>query len=199
MTDAQQIRLIKKYPNRRLYDTASSTYITIGDVKNLVLSHEPFRIVDAKTGEDLTRSVLLQIILEEEACGQPLFSSELLAQIIRFYGQASQNLMGRYLENSIAAFVEMQNKFQEQLRSLYGDKAPLGTDWMAQFLSLQAPALQSMMNAYLEQSRQLLTQMQKQAESQTRGLFGAMFSGLRPQADESAQGGTTSPTKPDET
>lgn len=95
MTDAQQIRLIKKYPNRRLYDTTSSTYITIGDVKNLVLSHEPFRIVDAKTGEDLTRSVLLQIILEEEACGQPLFSSELLAQIIRFYGQASQNLMGR--------------------------------------------------------------------------------------------------------
>ncbi|MFC4487387.1 polyhydroxyalkanoate synthesis repressor PhaR [Tepidiphilus baoligensis] len=199
MTDAQQIRLIKKYPNRRLYDTASSAYITIGDVKNLVLSHEPFRIVDAKTGEDLTRSVLLQIILEEEACGQPLFSSEMLAQIIRFYGQASQNLMGRYLENSIAAFVEMQNKFQEQLRSLYGDKAPLGTDWMAQFLSLQAPALQSMMNAYLEQSRQLLTQMQQQAESQTRGLFGAMFSGLRPQTDESASSGTTSPTKPDET
>lgn len=199
MTDAQQIRLIKKYPNRRLYDTASSAYITIGDVKNLVLSHEPFRIVDAKTGEDLTRSVLLQIILEEEACGQPLFSSEMLAQIIRFYGQASQNLMGRYLENSIAAFVEMQNKFQEQLRSLYGDNAPLGTDWMAQFLSLQTPALQSMMNAYLEQSRQLLTQMQQQAESQTRGLFGAMFSGLRPQTDESASSGTTSPTKPDET
>ncbi|MDD2408746.1 MAG: polyhydroxyalkanoate synthesis repressor PhaR [Tepidiphilus sp.] len=199
MTDAQQIRLIKKYPNRRLYDTASSAYITIGDVKNLVLSHEPFRIVDAKTGEDLTRSVLLQIILEEEACGQPLFSSEMLAQIIRFYGQASQNLMGRYLENSIAAFVEMQNKFQEQLRSLYGDSAPLGTDWMAQFLSLQTPALQSMMNAYLEQSRQLLTQMQQQAESQTRGLFGAMFSGLRPQTDESASSGATSPTKPDET
>lgn len=197
MTDAQQIRLIKKYPNRRLYDTASSAYITIGDVKNLVLSHEPFRIVDAKTGEDLTRSVLLQIILEEEACGQPLFSSEMLAQIIRFYGQASQNLMGRYLENSIAAFVEMQNKFQEQLRSLYGDSAPLGTDWMAQFLSLQTPALQSMMNAYLEQSRQLLTQMQKQAESQTRGLFGAMFPTFRPQSD-AAEHDSSSATKPHE-
>jgi len=197
MTDAQQIRLIKKYPNRRLYDTTSSTYITMGDVKNLVLSHEPFRIVDAKTGEDLTRSVLLQIILEEEACGQPLFSSELLAQIIRFYGQASQNLMGRYLENSIAAFVEMQNKFQEQLRSLYGDNAPLGTDWMAQFLSLQTPALQSMMNAYLEQSRQLLTQMQQQAEHQTRGLFGAMFPTFRPQSD-AAEHDSSSATNPHE-
>ena len=80
----EQNRLIKKYPNRRLYDTRTSTYITLADVKELVLKHEEFRVVDAKTGDDLTRSILLQIILEEEAGGAPMFTSDLLAQMIRF-------------------------------------------------------------------------------------------------------------------
>ena len=88
------LRLIKKYPNRRLYDTRTSSYITLADVKALVLKHEQFQVVDAKTGEDLTRSILLQIILEEEAGGMPMFTSDLLSQLIRFYGNAMQGMVG---------------------------------------------------------------------------------------------------------
>ena len=77
-------RIIKKYPNRRLYDTETSTYITLAEVKQLVMEHHPFVVRDAKTNEDLTRSILLQIILEEEAGGAPMFSEAALANIIRF-------------------------------------------------------------------------------------------------------------------
>ncbi len=106
----EQQRLIKKYPNRRLYDTRTSSYITLADVKDLVLNHEHFQVVDAKSGEDLTRSILLQIILEEEAGGAPMFTSDLLAHMIRFYGNAMQGMMGKYLESNIKAFTEMQVK-----------------------------------------------------------------------------------------
>jgi polyhydroxyalkanoate synthesis repressor PhaR len=101
---AVQPRLIKKYPNRRLYDTRTSSYITLADVKELVLNHEDFQVVDAKTAEDLTRSILLQIILDEETGGAPMFTSDLLAHMIRFYGNAMQGMMGKYLENNIKAF-----------------------------------------------------------------------------------------------
>ena len=89
-----QLRLIKKYPNRRLYDTKTSSYITLADVKQMVLKQEDFQVVDAKSGEDLTRQILLQIILEEESGGVPMFSSDLLSQMIRFYGNAMQGMMG---------------------------------------------------------------------------------------------------------
>ena len=104
-------RLIKKYPNRRLYDTQTSSYITLTDVKQLVLDADEFTVVDAKTSEDLTRSILLQIILEEEANGAPMFSSAVLAQIIRYYGHAMQGMMGSYLEKNVQAFTDIQNKF----------------------------------------------------------------------------------------
>ena len=91
------VRTLKKYPNRRLYDTQASTYITLTDVKRMVLAQEVFEVRDAKTGEDLTRSILLQIILEEESGGVPMFSSQALAQIIRFYGHAMQGVMGTML------------------------------------------------------------------------------------------------------
>jgi polyhydroxyalkanoate synthesis repressor PhaR len=107
-------RLIKKYPNRRLYDTQTSSYITLADVKELVLKTRIFQVVDAKSGEDLTRSILLQIILEEEAGGMPMFTSDLLSQMIRFYGNAMQGMMGKYLENNIKAFTDMQSKLQDQ-------------------------------------------------------------------------------------
>ena len=84
----QQVRLIKKYPNRRLYDTKTSSYITLVDVKQMVLNHEDFQVVDAKSSEDLTRQILLQIILEEESGGMPMFTSDLLSQMIRSYGNA---------------------------------------------------------------------------------------------------------------
>ena len=168
---AEQRRLIKKYPNRRLYDTRTSTYITLADVKDLVLKHEDFQVVDAKSGEDLTRSILLQIILEEEAAGAPMFSSDLLAQMIRFYGNAMQGMMGKYLENNIKAFTEMQKKLQDQARHLYGDNAGMSNELWSQFLSFQGPAMQSMMGAYVDQSSKMFQQMQENMQEQTRKLF----------------------------
>ncbi len=167
----EQPRLIKKYPNRRLYDTRTSSYITLADVKELVLNHEEFKVVDAKTAEDLTRSILLQIILEEEAGGAPMFTSDLLAHMIRFYGNAMQGMMGKYLESNIKAFTEMQGKLQDQARAIYGENSPVGQDLWAQFLNFQGPALQSMMGAYVDQSKKMFEQMQEQLESQTRNMF----------------------------
>jgi len=101
-------RTIKKYPNRRLYDTETSSYITLVEVKKLVMESEAFVVRDAKTGEDLTRNILLQIILEEEANGSPMFTASVLANIIRFYGHTMQGFMGGYLEKNMQALMEMQ-------------------------------------------------------------------------------------------
>lgn len=114
------VRIIKKYPNRRLYDTQVSSYITLEEVRSLVLAGETFEVHDAKTGDDLTRQVLLQIIAEHEQHGQPIFSTALLSQIIRFYGDAMQGFVGGYLENSLTAFMEQQHKFRDQLNNLLG-------------------------------------------------------------------------------
>jgi polyhydroxyalkanoate synthesis repressor PhaR len=101
-------RLIKKYPNRRLYDTSASVYITLAEIKQLVIQCEPVKVVDAKTGEDLTRSILLQIILEEEAAGTPMFSEAVLAHLIRLYGQTMQGFMGPWLEQQLKWMAEWQ-------------------------------------------------------------------------------------------
>ena len=103
-----QVRVIKKYPNRRLYDTEISSYITLEEVRQLVVDGEEFEVRDAKTGEDLTRSVLLQIIAEHEERGQPMFTTQLLSQIIRFYGDSLQGFMGSYLERSLQVFLDQQ-------------------------------------------------------------------------------------------
>ena len=117
---AQTIRIIKKYPNRRLYDTEISSYITLEEVRQLVLDGETFEVRDAKSGEDLTRSVLLQIISEHEEKGQPMLSPQLLSQIIRFYGDSLQGFMGPYLERSLQVFLDQQQQFRNQLNSLLG-------------------------------------------------------------------------------
>jgi polyhydroxyalkanoate synthesis repressor PhaR len=166
-------RVIKKYPNRRLYDTANSGYITLADVKQMVLDHIDFQVVDAKSGEDLTRSILLQIILEEESAGVPMFSSEMLSQMIRFYGNALQGIMGNYMEQNVKAFLTIQNKLQEQAKQIYGDKMMLTPDLWKQFLQMQAPAMQGMLGNYLEQSAKLFMDMQQRMQDQTRGLFTA--------------------------
>jgi polyhydroxyalkanoate synthesis repressor PhaR len=101
-------RVIKKYPNRRLYDTRTSSYITLSEIKQLVMDTELFSVLDAKTSEDLTRSILLQIILEEESNGSPMFTTPVLSNIIRFYGHAMQGLMGGYLEKNMQTLREMQ-------------------------------------------------------------------------------------------
>ena len=169
---SEPVRLIKKYPNRRLYDTKTSAYITLGDVKELVLKYEGFKVLDAKTAEDLTRSILLQIILEEETGGVPLFSCELLSGFIRFYGSASQNMLGRYLENNMRTFIEFQQKLQEQTRNVYGsDASHVQADFWNQFLNFQQPAMQNVMSTYMDQSKKMFQSMQDQLQTQTRSMF----------------------------
>ena len=168
------VRVIKKYPNRRLYDTATSSYITLADVKKLVLENIEFKVVDAKTSEDLTRSILLQIILEEEAAGAPMFSSDMLSHIIRFYGNAMQGMMRTFLEKNIQTFMQMQQRLQEQSRGLYNANAMLNPDAWAEFVKMQGPAMQGLMTNYLEQSASAFLQMQNQLQQQTRDLFSRM-------------------------
>lgn len=117
-------RIIKKYPNRRLYDTAISSYITLADVKRLVLDRVDFEVVDAKTKADLTRSILLQIISEEEEGGEPIFSTELLAQLIRAYGGNMQTMLTSYLEKSMELWADQQRVFRERTRS-FMDNNPM--------------------------------------------------------------------------
>ncbi len=148
-------RVIKKYPNRRLYDTDTSSYITLNEVKQLVLDSEPLVVRDAKTNEDLTRSVLLQIILDEEAGGAPMFSEVALANIIRFYGHSAQGFMGSYLEKNVQAFTDIQAKLAEQSKTM-------SPEMWAQFTSLQNPMMQGMMGNYVEQSKTMFDKMQEQ-------------------------------------
>ena len=113
-------RVIKKYPNRRLYDTEISSYITIEDVRQLIVDGETLEVRDAKTGEDLTRQVLLQIITEHEQEGQPMLSTQLLSQLIRFYGDSLQGFMGNYLERSMQIFLDQQQQFRQQMGGMIG-------------------------------------------------------------------------------
>ena len=165
-----RVRLIKKYPNRRLYDTQTSTYITLADVKQLVLDNENFQVVDAKSTEDLTRPILLQIILEEEAGGMPMFSARMLSQIIRFYGNAMQGMMGSYLEKNIQAFIDIQGKLSEQSKAFY-ETNKIGPEMWTQFVNMQSPMIQSMMSNYIEQSKNLFVQMQENMQNQARSMF----------------------------
>jgi len=165
-------RILKKYPNRRLYDTQLSSYITLADVKTMVLSGERVEVREAKSGEDLTRSILLQIILEEETGGVPIFSAQMLAQIIRFYGHAMQGMMGSYLEKNLQTFTDIQNRLAEQSKGLY-DPAKQSPEMWTQFLNGQAPVVQGLMGNYLDQSRQMFLQMQEQMAK-----AGTLFPGM---------------------
>ncbi|MBJ6981003.1 MULTISPECIES: polyhydroxyalkanoate synthesis repressor PhaR [unclassified Luteimonas] len=137
------MRVIKKYPNRRLYDTEISSYITIEDVRQLIVDGEDFEVRDAKSGDDLTRQVLLQIITEHEQDGQPMLSTELLSQIIRFYGDSLQGFMGTYLERSMHTFLEQQQQFRQQMGGMLGQ-----TPW-------------AMMNQLTERNMAMWQELQK--------------------------------------
>jgi len=112
------VRVIRKYANRRLYDSQESRHITLDEVRHLIVAGERVRVEVAKSGEDLTRSILLQIIMEREEAGRPILSAELLEQLIRFYGGAMQDFLGAYLERSVSAFVANQDNLQQQLLHL---------------------------------------------------------------------------------
>lgn len=115
-----ETRIIKKYPNRRLYDTEVSRYITLQEVRQLVLGNVKFVVQDKNTHEDITRSILLQVIAEQEEGGNPIFTTELLTRVIRFYGDPMQASITRYLELSLQLFVQKQHQFADQLKSLIG-------------------------------------------------------------------------------
>ena len=158
-------RVIKKYPNRRLYDTTTSTYITLTEVKQLVMDSAAFQVIDAKTGEDLTRSILLQIILEEEAGGAPMFTEAVLGNIIRFYGHAMQGFMGTYIEKNVQMFTDFQSKMAENSQGMNPEA------WK-QFMGMQPAAMQAMMGRYMDQSQNMFTQMQEQMQKQADQMLG---------------------------
>jgi polyhydroxyalkanoate synthesis repressor PhaR len=165
-------RLIKKYPNRRLYDTATSGYITLAEVKELVLEGVQFKVADAKTNEDLTRSILLQIILEEDSAGTPMFSNDMLRQMIGFYANAVQGPVGQLLEQNVRAMVKIQEQMTAQTNAMMGGGAKANPQEMwTQFLQMQSPAMQGMLGNYFDQSAKVFMDMQKQMHSQSSAMF----------------------------
>ena len=148
-----QPRLIRKYANRRMYDTHTSTHVNVNDIRQLVIDEIPFQVVDAKSGEDLTRSILLQ---EAENDGEPIFSSDMLKGIIRFYGPL-QGMLGSYLEQSIQTVVDLQTKATAQTSQAWSD-----------FIHKQSPVTGDLMKDYMEQSKKLY-----QSTQSLFGLFGA--------------------------
>lgn len=154
-----ELRTIKKYPNRRLYDTQASAYVTLSEVKKLVMNGTPMVVRDAKTGEDLTRSILLQIILEEESAGVPMFSEAVLSNIIRFYGHTMQGYMGSYLENHVQSFMDWQSK-------LGSNSQALSPELWSQFMQWQNPLMQNMFSGLANPSQNMVTQMQEQMQKQ---------------------------------
>ena len=164
---ADGVRVIKKYPNRRLYDTETSTYITLAEVRQLVMKSAMFVVRDAKSNEDLTRSILLQIILEEETGGEPMFTEAVLANIIRFYGNAMQSFMGSYLEKNVQSFMDLQVKMAEKSKGL-------SPEMWAQVMNAQSPMMQGMMGTYVEQSKNVFTQMQEQMQKQSEQMLTAL-------------------------
>ncbi len=171
------VRLIKKYPNRRLYDTKTSSYVKLSDIKILVHSNIEFKVIDAKTNEDLTRNILLQIILEEETNGEHFFSNSVLSQIIRNYGHTMQGMFSAYLEKNIEVFLDMQKKMSENSQN-FVDQKTFNPEMWSQYMTFQAPMMQGMMNNYIEQSKSLFLQMQEQMETQTKNVFGFPFGGI---------------------
>jgi polyhydroxyalkanoate synthesis repressor PhaR len=142
-------RIIKKYANRRLYDTAESRYIALDDIRQLVMDGAHFRVVDA-SGDDITRSVLLQIIVEQEEKGQPMLSTRLLEQIILYYGDTLQSFVGTYLEKSMDAFIRQQQVLQDQMESML-EMAPSSVfrDMAERNLQLWKSMQDNLMKAYV--------------------------------------------------
>ena len=170
MTQSFPDRLIKKYPNRRLYDTRHSVYITLSEVKELVRAQEAFTVVDARSGEDITRSILLQIIVEEEGKEAPLLSAALMSQLICCYGSAMQDVMGTYLEKNVQAFMEIQQRLAEPSPEAVAttETREFTPELWTQFLSMQGPMIQGMLANYIEQSKALFLQTQEQMQEQAR-------------------------------
>ena len=170
-----ETRIIKKYQNRRLYDTATSTYIVLENVKQIIIDGELIKVIDVKTNEDVTRSVLLQIILEEEVNGVPMFSNKFLFQLIRFYGRSFQPSLSPFLEQGIDLFRKMQRQLYEQIRDVYGKEGiPNSVDAWNEFIANQAPKLEASMKDYVIKNTNIFLKMQEQLQQQTENVFNYM-------------------------
>ena len=164
-------RLIKKYPNRRLYDTHTSSYVTLADIKALVLECENFTVVDAKTNDDITRTILLQIILEEESGGIPMFTEPVLAQIIRLYGNAMQSFMGSFLEKNVQIFSEAQEKFKDNSKTFF-DNSFNPNEKVSEFFSSNPQSVQNFFGDYMDKSREYFSNIEKQIQANSDMFFG---------------------------
>lgn len=171
-TDSQELdhddkstssRIIKKYPNRRLYDTLHSTYVTLFDIKGLVLSNISFHVVDAKTGEDLTRSILMQIILEEESGGSPMLSTQSLLQMIRFYGNSLQGMMSPFLEQNLNQFMDLQNQYMSYCQKMGGITTP--ETWLNFVNKQHHPEFVDPMRFLFDTGTKFLEEMQAQSNN----------------------------------
>jgi polyhydroxyalkanoate synthesis repressor PhaR len=171
MEAQNKTRLIKKYPNRRLYDTRTSSYVTLADIKELVINNEEFMVTDTKTSKDLTRSILLQIILEEEAGKLPIFTETMLSQIIRIYGNSMQSMMGTYLEKNLQIFTETQNNFKEYSKKTTDANPFVSPDAWSKIMSSKNPNIQNFMSNYLEQTKNAFNLFEEQMEKNTGNVF----------------------------
>jgi polyhydroxyalkanoate synthesis repressor PhaR len=164
-----------------------------------VLENQNFVVQDAKSGEDLTRAILLQIILEEEAGGVPMFSADMLANIIRYYGHSMQGLMGVYLERSINAFSEAQRKFQEQSSKMAGEFPALNPMLLQEFMHKGPADIPSMMQGYIEKSASAVIGMQEELSKQAMKLFGGFpYQGQPGHEGQGAQSSSESDEPADE-
>ncbi len=129
------MKLLKKYPNRRIYDTSVSRFITNSDVRQMVLDYQAFQVLDSKTGEDLTRATLLQIITEQEEQGRSsLLTNRVLEELIRFYGDHMSAELGGYLETAICTLLEQQSKLRGQMKQMFElSPVPLVTEMTKQY------------------------------------------------------------------
>jgi len=169
------VRIIKKYQNRRLYDVTTSTYVVFDDIKQIIIGGEEIRVVDVKTEQDVTRSVLLQILLEEEMHGMPVLSNEFLYQIIRFYGKGFNTSLGPFLEQGLDLFRKMQKQFYEQIRDIYGkEKLSSGVELWKEFIKNHGPEIEDIIKEQMQNNTNAFLRMQEQLHKQTRQLFDYM-------------------------
>ncbi len=167
MKKTSELRIIKKYQNRRLYDTATSTYIILEDIKQMVMDGDVIKVIDVKTEADVTRSVLLQIILDEEVHATPIFSNEFLLQIIRFYGKAFQPAVSPFLEQGIDMLRQTQKKFYSQLKATHHkDSTPSSFELWKEFWAERGSFVQQNIFEYLTASTSNFIQVQEQVKEQ---------------------------------
>ena len=152
------MRIIKKYSNRRLYDCETSGYVTLGSIKEIIQANQEFKVIDAATGEDVSRNVLLQIILEEEKYGQYLFSAEMLRQMIRFYGHTMQFALREYLEQSLEVIASIQKQFQENPGAYLQKSLIENTELWAKYISYHGAAGQILVDC-IKQSNNFIVDL----------------------------------------